>query len=287
MSDPLLSVKGLHKSFGGLHVVDDVSFDIAPGEVVSVIGPNGSGKTTTLNLISGVLKAERGSVILDGHELVDKKANQIARAGLSRTFQNGRVIGNLTVRENVLVGLEATTRAGRPLAKLRGIPGLQWLSLLAEAAIAVTGSPALRRQALDDQARVDRELARFGERLTPRADDYSFTLSYANRRRTEIARALVSEPRILVLDEPTAGMNPVETGEVLDQLLALKAAGQTMLLVEHKLDLVMTLSDRIVVLDDGHVIAEGIPSEIRDDERVIEAYLGRRGVAKSAGEATA
>jgi ABC-type branched-subunit amino acid transport system ATPase component len=273
---PLLAVRDLVRTFGGVRAVDGLGFEVFPGETVGVIGPNGSGKTTTFNLISGLLRPNSGEIRFGGVPITRLRPERIAELGLTRTFQNGRVFANMTVRENVLVGMQTRLRASRPLARWRYTPLLQWAALLAETAKALVRSPAeVQEQAALDEA-VQRQLSRFGERLLPRQDQLAYSLSYANRRRTEIARALAAQPRLLLLDEPTAGMNPTETAEVLDQLLALRAEGQTMLLIEHKLDLVMTLSHRVLVMDNGKLIAAGPPAAVQADERVIEAYLGRR-----------
>ena len=272
----VLAVEELRRSFSGVQAVDGVAFSIREGEVVSIIGPNGSGKTTTLNLVSGVIRADSGRIALGDRRIERASVEDIAEAGLARTFQNGRVFGGMTVADNVEVGLHTTLRASRPLRRLARVPVLRWFSLLAEVLLALVPTPAARREQRRLAEHVDAQLERFSERLLPRRDDQTYTLSYANRRRTEIARALALRPRLLLLDEPTAGMNQTETAEVLEQLLELKMAGQTMLLVEHKIDLVMTLSDRVLVMDDGKVIAAGTPHEVRNDPAVVEAYLGRR-----------
>ncbi|MEV6774323.1 ATP-binding cassette domain-containing protein [Nocardia sp. NPDC051030] len=274
-SDPVLQVRGLRRAFGGVQAVGGVDITIAPGEFVSIIGPNGSGKSTTVNLISGVLKPDGGEVLLRGKRIRPGRPEAAAAAGIARTFQNGRVFGNMTVRENVDVGLHTTLRASRPWQGLAGLPVLRWVPLLAEFALALVPTRGVRAERRETTARIDAQLARFGERLTPRAENSAYTLSYANRRRTEIARALALEPDLLLLDEPAAGMNQTETAEIGRQLAELKAQGQTVLLVEHKMDLVHDLSDRVLVLDEGRVIAEGTPDEVLRDHRVIEAYLGR------------
>jgi len=272
---PLLEVRNLRKNFGGVRAVDDVAFDVYPGQIVSIIGPNGSGKTTTFNLVSGQLDADAGTVLLEGEPLARLAPDRIATRGLARTFQNGRVFGNMTVEENLLVGMHTRLTVQRPYPRLRAMPLARWVPLLAETAMALARPPAAQREEAAARKSVESQLARFGERLLPRREQYAYSLSYANRRRTEIGRALALGPRILLLDEPTAGMNPTETREVLEQIAQLKRDGLTVLLIEHKLDLVMALSDHIVVLDNGRVIAAGDPAAVQRDSAVIEAYLGR------------
>ncbi|ERK73382.1 ABC transporter ATP-binding protein [Leifsonia aquatica] len=276
MSEPLLDVRDLARHFDGVKAVDGISFSVAPGEVVSIIGPNGSGKTTTLNLVTGTFRPNSGTIALEGERIERADSARIAEHGIARTFQNGRVFATLSVADNIEVGLHTTLRANRPFRRLSNLFLLRWIPLLAELYIAIVGTPASRREQKEIAAVVESEIDRFEARLGPRRDDPAYSLSYANRRRTEIARALALAPKLLVLDEPTAGMNQSETAEVLEQLLELKAAGQTILLVEHKLDLVMTVSDRVIVMDGGRIIAEGRPDEVRADPAVVEAYLGRR-----------
>lgn len=270
----LLEARGLVRRFGGLTAVAGIDLSIAEGELVSVIGPNGAGKTTAFNLISGLDRPDEGSIRFDGKDITGKSPEALAAAGLARTFQHGRVFANLSVADNVLVGAHRRLRAVRPAWPIIGP--------LAELVLALIRPPSVKAEEKALREEVRDILAIFGERLLPRIDQPAYSLSYANRRRVEIARALAAHPRLLLLDEPTAGMNQTETAEMLEIIAGLKARGQTILLIEHKLDMVMRLSDRVVVLDDGKTIAEGEPLAVRNDPAVIEAYLGHGGVGASA-----
>jgi len=275
-SEVLLEVSELSRHFEGLKAVDAVSFTVAPHEVVSIIGPNGSGKTTTLNLVTGTIPAHGGTITLEGTRIDHADTARIAEDGVARTFQNGRAFATLSVADNIEVGIHSTLTATRPFRGLDRFFLLRWIPMLAELFVAIVGTPGARRERKAIDETVAAEISRFEARLGPRREDPAYTLSYANRRRTEIARALALRPKLLVLDEPTAGMNQSETAEVLEQLLELKAEGQAILLVEHKLDLVMRVSDRVIVMDGGRIIAEGRPEQVRQHPAVVEAYLGRR-----------
>jgi branched-chain amino acid transport system ATP-binding protein len=276
---PLMEIRGLSRRFGGVTAVKALDLVVGEGELVGLIGPNGAGKTTTFNMISGLDRPDEGEILFAGQPIQRLAPEAIAARGLARTFQHGRVFANLSVEDNVLLGAHTRLRAVRPPWPLVGP--------LAELALALVRPQAVRSEEASLKAEAREILALFGDRLMPRLDDPAYSLSYANRRRLEIARALALKPRMLLLDEPTAGMNPTETGEMQALIATLKTRGITILLIEHKLELVMQLSDRVYVLDDGAKISEGRPETVRNDPAVIEAYLGHSGVGAASHSAEA
>lgn len=256
MSTPILEIKGLSKSFGGLKVIQGLDLSVAPGEVVSVIGPNGAGKTTLFNIISGIYPPDSGEILLDGRSIVGSSPEQIAGLGIARTFQTLRVFLNMTVRENVMAATYGATKTR------------MWQSALR--------TPKARREERETRELAEAKLSFFGERLVGyRWDQPAYSLSYANRRRLEIARAMATNPRLLMLDEPAAGMNPVETLEITALIGRLRdEAGFSILVIEHDMHVVEGVSDRVVALDHGVKIAEGTYEKVAEDRAVIEAYLG-------------
>ena len=258
---PLLQTSGLTKDFGGLRAVYDLALHVEEGEIVGLIGPNGSGKTTVFNLVTGIYRPSAGRLLFEAGgqrlDLAGLPPHRITALGIGRTFQNQRLFNQMSVLENVLVGMHCRTRAGIA-GVLLGLPGPR----------------AERRRA---EARGVDLLGLFGERLRPRAERPAWTLSYANRRRLEIARALATEPRLLLLDEPAAGMNPTETRELMADIQRIRGRGVTVLLIEHDMSVIRGVCDRVVALDHGTKIAEGRFQEVRESPAVLEAYLGRRG----------
>src|SRR3984893_2059729 len=256
LTQPLLEIRGLSKSFGGIRAVAGLDLTVMPGRIVAVIGPHGSGKTTFFKLVTGLTKPDAGRVRFAGRDVTGRAPHVIVERGIARTFQNLRLFANMTVTDNALVGTPVRTPTGALGAVMR--------------------PPGVRREEEAARVRAARVLGLVGNRLLPTSAPPSRTLSYANRRRLAIARALVSEPTLLLLDEPTAGMNPTETLELTDQIRSLREAGITILLIEHKLGVVNEIADQVVVLDHGEKIAEGRHEEVHRNEEVLRAYLGRK-----------
>ena len=258
MPDTLLQTIGLRKEFGGLVAVDDVAFEIPEGSIVSLIGPNGAGKTTFFNMLTGVYRPTAGRVIFAGEDLTGKPPHAFTQRGIGRTFQNIRLFKNMTALENVLVGMHV---------RLKG-------SLIE----AILRTPRVRHEEFEARAKA-RELLEFSG-LRRKDEEIGKNMSYGDQRRLEVARALATQPKLLLLDEPTAGMNPQETLEFTGFVGRLRAErGLTVLLIEHDMRVVMGVSDRVTVLDYGEKIAEGTPQEIQKNQRVIEAYLGTAAVS--------
>jgi ABC-type branched-subunit amino acid transport system ATPase component len=260
----MLSVKNLNKSFGGLQAITGLNFDVEPGEIVSVIGPNGAGKTTLFNLITGVYEPDSGDIRLEGDSIVGKRPNQIVDLGIARTFQNLRLFTNLSVLDNVLI----------PQHHKLTVP---WWQAVLRTSRYRRAEAAMHEVGLE-------KLSFFGPRLMSfRLHQPVYRLSYANRRRTEMARAMATGAKMMLLDEPSAGMNPKETKEITQIIRRMRdEGGYTILLVEHKMNLVGEISDRVIVLDYGQKIAEGAYEKVVNDATVLEAYLGKQ--ARGQGE---
>jgi branched-chain amino acid transport system ATP-binding protein len=260
---PLLELEGVSKAFGGLQVISGLDLHVEENEIVSVIGPNGAGKTTLFNLITGVYRPDEGDIRFEGASIAGLPPYRINQRGIARTFQNLRLFLNMTVKENVMAAAYGHTRAGVVRSIFR--------------------TPGMRREEKEIAALAEERLSFFGQRLMGyRWNQPAYSLSYANRRRLEIARATATNPRLLLLDEPAAGMNPVETHEIAELIGKLRTdGGYTVLVIEHDMHVVEGISDRVVALDHGVKIAEGSFDQVATNPQVVEAYLGRPAAAQA------
>jgi len=259
----LLEARSLTKQFGGLTAVDQIDFDIEEGMIVGLIGPNGAGKTTFFNMVTGLYKPTAGTLTFQGHTLIGRRPHQVAKLGITRTFQNIRLFNNMTAIENILVGMNC---------RLKGT----WVDALLHTPRVMAEEKRSYEKARDLLAYVD---------LKGHEETIAKNLPYGSQRRLEIARSLASDPSLLLLDEPSAGMNPRETRELTRFIEKLRDdRGLTILLIEHDMKVVMGISDRVTVLDYGQKIAEGMPTEIQRNPRVIQAYLGTRAISVSGAD---